>query len=99
MAYFSLAGDVPPPPTLIWADAFFLMIFVVGLLLYVISINPDISQDFIPIVMFEKVMVFVLGLSYFLIGEASLLIVGLVTGDLLFGILFSEHWMTLRRTP
>ncbi|MFW9846893.1 MAG: hypothetical protein ACFFD6_09105 [Candidatus Thorarchaeota archaeon] len=29
MAYFSLAGDVPPPPTLLWVDSFFLMVFVV----------------------------------------------------------------------
>jgi hypothetical protein len=96
MAYFSLAGDVPPPPTLLWADSFFLMVFVVGLLLYAISINFEISHGFIPVVIFEKLMVFIVGIFYFMIGEASIIVVAFVTGDLLFGILFLEHWFRLR---
>lgn len=98
IAFFSLAGDVPPPPTLLWADSFFVMVFVVGLLLYAISINPGVSQGFIPVVVFEKVVVFVVGLFYFIIGEASFLVLALVTGDLFFGILFFEHWFRLRNT-
>ncbi|MFW9846894.1 MAG: hypothetical protein ACFFD6_09110 [Candidatus Thorarchaeota archaeon] len=43
-------------------------------------------------------MIFAVGLFYFLKGEASILVVGFVIGDLILGILFSEHWMTLRRT-
>ncbi len=97
IAYFSLAGDVPPPPTLLWADSFFLMVFVVGLLLYAISINPDVSQGFIPVVIFEKIMIFVVGLFYFLIGEASILVVGFVTGDLILGVLFIDQLLALRR--
>jgi hypothetical protein len=96
IAYFSLAGDVPPPPTLLWADSFFLMVFVVGLLLYAISTNFEVSQGFIPVVIFEKIMVFVVGLFYFLIGEASILVVGFVTVDFAFGILFIEHWLRYR---
>jgi hypothetical protein len=98
IGYFSLAGDVPPPPTLLWADSFFIMVFVVGLLLFSISINPTISQGFIPVVIFEKVAVFVVGLFYFLIGEASLLVLAFVAIDLLFGILFFEHWYASRKT-
>ena len=98
MAYFSLAGDVPPPPTLLWADSFFLMVFVVGLLLYAISINFEVGQGFIPVVIFEKVMVFVVGLFYFIIGEASILVLAFVAVDLLFGILFLEHWFRLRNS-
>jgi hypothetical protein len=96
IAYFSLAGDVPPPPTLLWADSFFLLVFVVGLLLYVISINFEVSQGFIPVVIFEKVMIFVVGLFYFIIGEASILVLAFVAGDLLLGFLFIEHWFRLR---
>ncbi len=98
IAYFSLAGDVPPPPTLLWADSFFLMVIVVGLLLYAISINFNVSQGFIPVVIFEKVMIFVIGFFYFIIGEASLLVFAFVAGDLLLGILFLEHWFRLRGT-
>jgi hypothetical protein len=98
IAYFSLAGDVPPPPTLLWADSFFLLVFVVGLLLYAISINYEISQSFIPVVIFEKVTIFIVGFFYFIIGEASILVVGFVAGDLLLGILFIEHWFRLRNT-
>jgi len=74
------------------------MVFVVGLLLFSISINPRISQGFIPVVIFEKVAVFVVGLFYFLIGEASLLVLAFVAIDLLFGILFFEHWFASRKT-
>jgi hypothetical protein len=98
IGYFSLAGDVPPPPTLLWADSFFLLVFVVGLLLYAISVNYEISQSFIPVVMFEKVTIFIVGLFYFIIGEASILVVGFVSGDLILGILFMEHWFRMRNT-
>ncbi|MHA2141504.1 MAG: hypothetical protein ACXADC_05110 [Candidatus Thorarchaeota archaeon] len=97
IGYFSLAGDVPPPPTLLWADSFFLMVFVVGLLLYAISISPESSQSFIPVVIFEKVTIFVLGFFYFIIGEASIFVVAFVAVDLLFGILFVEHLFRLRK--
>jgi len=97
IGYFSLAGDVPPPPTLLWADSFFLLVFVVGLLLYAISINPEASQGFIPVAIFEKISIFLLGIFYFFIGEASILVVGFVTGDLILGIFFAEHLLTLRR--
>ena len=98
IAYFSLAGDVPPPPTLLWADSFFLMVIVVGLLFYAMSVNFNASQGFIPVVIFEKVVIFVAGLFYFVIGEASLLVLAFVTVDLLFGLLFLEHWIRLRGT-
>jgi hypothetical protein len=47
------------------------------------------------VVIFEKVMVFVVGLFYFIIGEASILVVAIVAVDFLLGILFFEHWFRL----
>ena len=96
IAYFSLAGDVPPPPTLLWADSFFLLVIVVGLLFYTMSINFNASQGFMPVAIFEKVSIFVVGLFYFIIGEASLLVLAFVAGDLLLGLFVIEHWFRLR---
>jgi hypothetical protein len=42
-------------------------------------------------------MIFIIGLSYFLIAQASLLLVGFVTGDLIFGSLFLEDFLKIRK--
>lgn len=96
ISYFSLAGDTIPP-TLLWFDCFMGLVFAFGIGFYLVSLNPAKNHGLVKIAAFEKVWVFVIGISYFLIGEASLILVGVVLGDLIFGLLFIEDLLAIRR--
>lgn len=98
ISYFSLAGDVPAPPTLLWFDCFMGLVFAFGIGFYLISLDMNENHGLVMIASFEKVWVFVIGVFYFLIGQASLLLVLIVIGDLIFGILFMEDLLAIRRS-
>ena len=95
---FSLAGPMDPPNTLLWFDSFFGFVFLFGIGYYFISKSTTENHGLIKIVIIEKFWVFIITLYYFLILEASVLAVGVVTGDLLFGILFIEDLIAIRKT-
>ncbi|MCF2135871.1 MAG: hypothetical protein K9W43_01405 [Candidatus Thorarchaeota archaeon] len=94
--YFSLAGDTIPP-TLLWFDEFMGLVFAFGIGFYLISCDMKKNHGLIQISIFEKVWVFVIGVSYFLLSQASLLLVLIVTGDLIFGLLFLEDLLAIRK--
>ena len=98
IGYFSIAGPVAPPPTLLWFDSFFGLVFAFGLGFYFISKNTTENHGLIKISIFEKTWVFVMGLYYFLIAQASIWVVVVVAGDLLFGILFFEDLSAIMKT-
>ena len=95
--YFSLAGDTIPP-TLLWFDCFMGLVFAFGIGFYLISLDMHKNHGLVMIAVFEKVWVFVIGLYYFLIAEASALVLAVVTGDLIFGLLFLEDLLAVRRS-
>jgi hypothetical protein len=55
------------------------------------------NHGLIMVAAFEKTLVFVIGLLHFLTGGASLAVVLIVTGDLIFGILFIEDLFAIRK--
>jgi len=98
IGYFSLAGPMDPPPTLLWFDSFFGLVFAFGLGFYFISKSTTENYGLIQISIFEKTWVFVMGLGYFLLGQASLMVAIVVIGDLLFGLLFLEDLLAIKKT-
>lgn len=90
MNYFTIAGPVEAPPTLLWFDSFFGLVFAFGLGFYFISRSTSENHGLIKISIFEKAWVFVIGVFYYLIAQASIWVVVVVSGDLLFGVLFFE---------
>ncbi|MGY5858254.1 MAG: hypothetical protein RTU63_02715 [Candidatus Thorarchaeota archaeon] len=97
IGYFSLAGPVEAPPTMLWFDSFFGLVFAFGLGFYFISKSTTENHGLIKISVFEKTWVFVMGLGYFLIAQASILVVVVVAGDLLFGLLFLEDLLAIKK--
>ena len=95
---FSLAGPMDPPNTLLWFDSFFGFVFLFGIGYYFISKSTTENHGLIKIVIIEKFWIFIITLYYFLILEASVLALGIVIGDLLFGILFIEDLIAIRKT-
>jgi len=98
IAYFSIAGPMAPPPTLLWFDCFFGLTIAFGLGFYIISRSTTENHGLIEIAIFEKAWVFVIGLYYFLIAQASIWVLVVVSGDLLFGILFLEDLRSIMKS-
>ena len=97
IGYFSIAGPVEAPPTLLWFDSFFGLVFAFGLGFYFISKSITENHGLIKISVFEKTWVFAMGLYYFLIAQASIWVVIVVAGDLLFGLLFIEDFLAIKK--
>ena len=97
IAFFSIAGPIEAPPTLLWFDSFFGLVFAFGLGFYFISRSITENHGLIKISVFEKTWVFVMGLFYFLIAQASIWVVIVVAGDLLFGLLFLEDLIAIKK--
>lgn len=96
MDYFTLFG-LPIPNTMLWFNSFFGLVFAFGIGFYIISRNIRENHGLIQIAVFEKTWVFLMGLSFFLIGEASIWVIVVVLGDLIFGILFLEDLLAIRK--
>lgn len=94
--YFLLSG-VEAPPTLLWFDSFMGLVFAFGIGFYIVSRSTKENHGLIEIAIFEKMWVFVVGLCYFLVGQASALLLIIVTGDLVFGLLFLEDLLAIRK--
>ncbi len=93
--YFHLAGDTIPP-TLLWFDCFMGLVFAFGIGFYVVGLDSTANHGLVKIAIFEKVWVFVIGLYYFAIGQASATVLAVVTGDLIFGLLFLEDLIRVK---
>ena len=96
VAYFELSG-MDAPPTLLWFDGFFLLVFIMGIGFFIISQSTEKNHGIIKMGLVEKPMVFILGLVYFLIAQASFLVVVFVTVDLIFGLLFLEDFLKIKK--
>ena len=92
-----LAFGLDIPNTLLWFDSFMGMVFVFGIGFYIVSTNIRENHGLILMACFEKVMVFIIPLIWFILGQASIWVVGFVSVDLIFGLLFIEHLMAIRK--
>ncbi len=94
---FYIAGDTIPP-TLLWFDSFMGLVFAFGIGFYLISLDISKNHGLIMVASFEKVWVFITGVSYFFLAQASIWVVVVVVGDLIFGLLFVEDLLAIRRS-
>ena len=85
------------PNTMLWFDAFMGMVFVFGFGFYIVSRNMNENHGLILLACVEKVTVFVIPVFWFFFGQASIWVVGFVTVDLIFGILFMEDLLAIRK--
>jgi len=96
VGYFTATGLVIPN-TLLWFDSFVGLVFVFGLGFYFVSQNMMENHGLIKMAVFEKSWVFLAGIGWFFLGQASFLVVLFVTVDLIFGFLFLEHLLAIRK--
>ncbi|MFW9788461.1 MAG: hypothetical protein ACFFE2_12215 [Candidatus Thorarchaeota archaeon] len=96
MNYF-LAVDLVIPNTMLWFDCFMGLIFAFGIGFYLVSKKMSENHGLIQVAAFEKSWVFVIGLAWFILGQASIWVVGFVIVDLFFGLLFIEDLRAIRK--
>jgi hypothetical protein len=94
--YFPATG-LAIPNTMLWFDSFMGLVFVFGIGFYIVSKNVNENHGLILMGCFEKFIVFIIPLVWFFLGQASLWVVGFITVDLLFGLLFIEDLMAIRK--
>ena len=85
------------PNTMLWFDSFMGMVFVFGIGFYLVSKNMKENHGLILMACFEKFTVFIIPFIWFFLGQASIWVVGFVTGDLIFGLLFIEDLLAIRK--
>ncbi|MGD9396644.1 MAG: hypothetical protein PVJ05_09475 [Candidatus Thorarchaeota archaeon] len=94
--YF-LATGLAIPNTMLWFDSFMGLVFAFGLGFYFVSKSVQENHGLIQMAVFEKFWVFIVGVIWFILGQASILVVGFVTGDLILGLLFIEDLIAIRK--
>ena len=97
--YFTSVGlDIPN--TLLWLDSFSGLAFAFGIGFYLVSKNMTKNHGLIQMAVFEKFWVFIVGVGWFFFGQASLMVVLVVFVDLIFGFLFIEDLLAIKKkTP
>ncbi len=94
--YFLVTGLVIPN-TMLWFDSFLGLVFAFGLGFYFVSKSVKENHGLIQMAVFEKFWVFIVGVIWFILGQASGLVVLFVTGDLILGLLFIEDLIAIRK--
>ena len=92
-----LAFGLDIPNTMLWFDSFMGMVFVFGIGFYIVSKNMNENHGLILMACFEKFIVFIIPTSWFILGQASIWVLGFVTVDLIFGLLFIEDLLAIRK--
>jgi hypothetical protein len=94
--YFSWTGLIIPN-TMLWFDSFMGLVIAFGIGFFIISKSVKENHGLIQVAIFEKTWVFLVGMFWFFFGQASFWVVGFVTGDLIFGLLFIEDLIAIRK--
>lgn len=96
IGYFTATGLVVPN-TFLWFDSFLGLVFIFGIGFFLVSRNMMENHGIIKMALFEKSWVFIAGVGWFFLGQASTLVVFFVTVDLIFGLLFLEDLITIKK--
>ena len=95
MNYFVAVG-LEIPNSMLWFDSFMGLVFVFGIGFYIVSTDMKQNHGLILMACFEKMTVFIIPTLWFLLGQASIWVVLVATGDLILGLLFIEDLRTIR---
>ncbi|MFW9767351.1 MAG: hypothetical protein ACFFEM_00920 [Candidatus Thorarchaeota archaeon] len=96
IGYFIATGLVIPN-TLLWFDSFIGLVFIFGIGFYLVSKDMMENHGIIKMSLFEKNWVFIVGVAWFFLGQASFLVVAFVTVDFVLGLLFLEDLLAIRK--
>ncbi len=91
------AFGFPIPPSLLWFDAFFGLVFAFGIAFYIISQDMNKNHGLILFSIIEKFWVFIITLLHYLASGFSILAILIVAVDLIFGLLYIENLVAIRK--
>jgi len=89
--------DLEIPPSMVFVHGFLMFVFVIGIGLYVVSTDVVKYRNFAIMFIFEKFLVFIIFLAYFIKGDFNFLLVVPVIIDLIYGFLFLEFYVNFKK--
>lgn len=91
------AYNLEIPPSLVFVHGFLMFVFIIGIGLYIVSTDIIKYRNFAIMFIFEKFLVFIIFLAYFIKGDFNFLLVIPVIIDLFYGCLFLEYYMNFKK--
>lgn len=92
----SLFG-VEIPPSLVFMQMLFILVIIFGIGFFIVYLDFEQNQGIIKMSVFEKVSFFIVFFIYFILGDVNYLVLLPTIIDLLFGILFIEFLINVKR--
>ncbi len=85
------------PPSFVFIYGFLILVIVIGIGLYTVSKDIDKNHGVVQMCVFEKYLVFIVFLIFFLLGDYNFGLFWPVIIDLIYGILFTEFLFNYKK--
>ena len=88
---------VETPPSLVFLQMLFILVIIFGIGFFIVYLDIEKNQGIVLMSIFEKVSFFFVFLIYFILGDVNFLVLLLNIIDLIFGMLFIEFIINMKR--
>jgi len=85
------------PPSFVFIYAFLALVFAIGIGLYTVSVDVDRNHGVVQMCAVEKILVFLVFLIFFILGDFNIGLFLPVIVDLIYGILFTEFLINYKK--
>ena len=97
LSYLASNYDLKIPPSLVFVHGFLMLVFIVGIGLFVVSTDVTKYRNIVIMFIFEKFLAFIIFIAYFIKGDYNFLLVIPVIIDLIYGCLFLEYFINVKK--
>lgn len=97
LSYLASNYDLKIPPSLVFVHGFLMLVFIVGIGLFVVSTDVTKYRNIVIMFIFEKFLAFIIFIAYFIKGDYNFLLVIPVIIDLIYGSLFLEYFINVKK--
>jgi len=84
-------------PSFVFIYAFLALVFAIGIGLYTVSVDVDRNHGVVQMCAVEKILVFLVFLIFFILGDFNIGLFLPVIVDLIYGILFTEFLINYKK--
>ncbi len=97
LSYLASNYDLKIPPSLVFVHGFLMLVFIVGIGLFVVSTEVTKYRNIVIMFILEKFLAFIIFIAYFIKGDYNFLLVIPVIIDLIYGCLFLEYFINVKK--
>lgn len=89
--------DMSPPDSKVFIQGFLVLVFAIGIGLYVVSTNPKKYYWIVAMFAFEKFAINAVVIPHYFMGEFNFLFVAMILVDFIWGVFFTEFLIRYRK--